>query len=242
MTVEERLHDYTIRLDEAVDEYSASSPRDLFEPTRVQHRERRHRRPKMVGAAAMAIGIAVLGTWWVRGSHNDVVISTSSTAATAPPPAASVTVPDLIGLNHASLTTLLHNLRLRATVTKKHSETVPSGQVFQQEPAAGATVRVHSVVRVLESNGPASSFDLLGGAPQDIKIDHVGDYVWTSRAVIPHLPDKYGTSYKVMGVADVQHERDTLVPVPGGFALRVSFTVVSFSPGASLNIPESTAQ
>jgi hypothetical protein len=241
VTVEERLRMYTTKLDKAVDDYSATSARDLLEPTRVQARGFRRRRPQLVGAA-LAVGIALFGAWWVRGSNSDVVISTNSTTATPPPSVASVTLPDLVGLDHTSFTTLLQALRLRATVTKKHSQTVPTGQVIEQEPSAGATVRSGSVVRVVESIGPASSFDLLGGAPVHIRFDHVGDYVWTSRAVIPHLPDTFGTSYKVVGTADVLRERDTLIAVPGGYALQVSFTVVSYSPGASLSIPESTAQ
>jgi len=88
---------------------------------------------------------------------------------------------------------------------------------------------------------PAGTYDLLGGK-RTIAIDHLGDYVWTSPIVVPHLPDKYSASHEVNGVADVRQERDRLVEVTGGWRLRITFTVVSFSPGANVTFDHATGE
>jgi hypothetical protein len=79
--------------------------------------------------------------------------------------------------------------------------------------------------------------DLVGSAPP-IAIDHVGKYTWTSAVVLPFTPDAFSASFQRGGTGTAVFFPPTgrLVKVPGGFSLRVTFTVRSFTGSPTLQI------
>jgi hypothetical protein len=79
--------------------------------------------------------------------------------------------------------------------------------------------------------------DLVGNAPP-IAVDHVGKYTWTSEVVLPFAPDAFNVSYHRggTGTSDISLPTGRLVTVPGGFSLRVTFTVRSFTGSPTLQI------
>ncbi len=71
-------------------------------------------------------------------------------------PAATVTVPNAVGLAQASAEAAISSAGLTVgTVTTQNSATVPAGNVISQNPAAGTSVAPGSAVDLVVSSGPA---------------------------------------------------------------------------------------
>ena len=70
----------------------------------------------------------------------------------------TVSVPDLTGLSttDAQATVVAQGLSLNVTTDTRFSDTVPNGNIAQQDPPAGAQVGRGSVIAVIRSRGPAS--------------------------------------------------------------------------------------
>ena len=67
-----------------------------------------------------------------------------------------VNVPDLVNLTQAAATTAITNAGLTVgTVNTANNDTVPSGEVISQNPAAGASVASGSAINITVSLGPA---------------------------------------------------------------------------------------
>jgi beta-lactam-binding protein with PASTA domain len=71
-----------------------------------------------------------------------------------PQPAANVTVPNVAGLAQADAESALRKANLEPVVLQNYSQSVPSGNVISQAPAAGASVAPGTQVTMLVSKGP----------------------------------------------------------------------------------------
>jgi beta-lactam-binding protein with PASTA domain len=71
-----------------------------------------------------------------------------------PQPAANVTVPNVTALSQADAESALRKANLEPDVLQNYSQTVPTGQVISQAPAAGASVAPGTQVTILVSKGP----------------------------------------------------------------------------------------
>ncbi len=71
-----------------------------------------------------------------------------------PQPAANVTVPNVAGLSQADAESALQKAGLDTVVLENYSQSVPSGQIISQAPAAGASVAPGTQVTLLVSKGP----------------------------------------------------------------------------------------
>jgi uncharacterized protein (TIGR03437 family) len=82
--------------------------------------------------------------------ENNIFITTNVTL-----PAATVAVPNVVGLAQAAASTAIQNASLAlGTVTNQASATIPSGSVISQNPAAGTQVAAGSTVALVVSTGP----------------------------------------------------------------------------------------
>jgi PASTA domain/PKD domain len=71
--------------------------------------------------------------------------------------AATVTVPDVVGLSQTAAQTAITGANLTVgTITQASSAAVPSGNVISQNPVAGATVAKNTAVALEISTGPAN--------------------------------------------------------------------------------------
>ncbi len=78
-----------------------------------------------------------------------------SFAAFAPLPVAQVQVPDVVGLAQAAAEAAITGATLSVgTVTNDYSPSVPAGDVISQNPAAGVTINIGSIVNLVVSLGP----------------------------------------------------------------------------------------
>ncbi len=71
-----------------------------------------------------------------------------------PQPAANVTVPNVSGLTQADAESALRKANLEPVLLQNYSQSVPSGNVISQAPAAGASVAPGTQVTILVSKGP----------------------------------------------------------------------------------------
>lgn len=78
-------------------------------------------------------------------------------------------------------------------------------------------------------------YDLVGDAPS-IPLNRTGVYTWTSSVVLPFAPNQFNFTSQLggAGTAQVTNLKDTLVPVKGGYSLRVTFTVNSVTGSPTL--------
>ncbi|MCL6106773.1 MAG: Stk1 family PASTA domain-containing Ser/Thr kinase [Actinobacteria bacterium] len=77
------------------------------------------------------------------------------TVSKGPQPPKQVTVPDVSGLNVSDAAARLHQAGLGlGTATQQFSDTVPSGEIISQDPAAGSAAKTGSSVDVVVSKGP----------------------------------------------------------------------------------------
>lgn len=72
-----------------------------------------------------------------------------------PEPAANVKVPDLAGLPQAQAKTRIQQAGLVSRVVEMYSETIPSGNVITQSPAAASSVAPGTTVAIVVSRGQA---------------------------------------------------------------------------------------
>jgi serine/threonine-protein kinase len=94
----------------------------------------------------LAIGtIPAAGNELQRGQRITLLISSG---------ARRVSVPSVIGEQQDAADTQLRDLGLIPNFENRSSD-APAGQVIAQDPAAGTTVRQHTAVTVVVSNGPA---------------------------------------------------------------------------------------
>ncbi|MGH8549812.1 MAG: PASTA domain-containing protein [Methylococcales bacterium] len=78
------------------------------------------------------------------------------TVLVVPSGPAPVSVPDVVGQTQAAAQTAITSAGLTVgTVTQQASNTVPSGSVIRQNPAAGTSVAAGSAVNLVVSSGPA---------------------------------------------------------------------------------------
>jgi len=107
--------------------------------------------------------------------------------------------------------------------------------------SAGATATTATAKISIVENGNAAHhdypYDLIGDA-RPIPVDHLGRYTWTSAVVVRFVPDAWNWSYRAggTGTAQITSPRDTLAQVPGGYSLRVTFTVISFTGSPTLQM------
>jgi serine/threonine-protein kinase len=98
--------------------------------------------------AVLAIAaLAVLGVLWGAGAFSDEEA-----------PAATVTVPDVVGMTEQAATNALADAGLRVgDIVQTPSDTSPAGTVAEQTPAAGSTVPEQTEVALQVSTGPSPS-------------------------------------------------------------------------------------
>lgn len=88
------------------------------------------------------------GTKAAKGSTVKIIISQGSETAK---------VPDVRGMSEADATAQLQASGFTVNTTTESSETVESGKVISQDPAAGKFADVDSVINLVISSGPAES-------------------------------------------------------------------------------------
>jgi serine/threonine-protein kinase len=65
-----------------------------------------------------------------------------------------VALPDVARMQESSATRILDRLGLPVSIQSRHSQTVPPGVVFVEEPFAGSTPPEGSTVTLVVSSGP----------------------------------------------------------------------------------------
>jgi eukaryotic-like serine/threonine-protein kinase len=107
-------------------------------------RPRERKRPSNTVKAGLAIGtVPAQGTQLQRGKTVTLLVSSG---------ARLVQVPSLVGEQEDIATSELRGLHLIPNVERQDSD-APQGQVIAQQPGAGGTVKQHTTVTVVVSNG-----------------------------------------------------------------------------------------
>ena len=123
-----------------------------------------HRRPSNTVSKGLAIGTQPgAGTSLQRGDPITLLISTGRR---------SVAVPSVIGLQQDVATSQMRRAGLIPNLEARQSD-APQGQVIAQVPAGGTTVKQHSTVTVVFSNGPGTTAvpNVVGESKQAAKGD-----------------------------------------------------------------------
>jgi len=134
--------------------------------------------PNVVGLSQAAASSAITGAGLTVGTvtsqnsatvpSGDVISQNPAAGASVAPNSAvdlvvsigpaNVSVPNVVGLSQAAASSAITGAGLAVgTVSVQNSDTVPSGDVISQNPAAGASVAPNSAVDLVVSIGPVST-------------------------------------------------------------------------------------
>jgi beta-lactam-binding protein with PASTA domain len=119
----------------------------------------------------------VSGTLVSSGSAVNLIVSLGP---------AAIVVPNVVGLTQATAeTNIVATGLVVGTITAQNDNTVPSGDVISQNPAAGAMANAGSAVNLVVSLGPASAFS------DEFNANSIGD--WSLRHIIEGTPAQFTT-------------------------------------------------
>ena len=139
---------------------------------------------------------------------------------------APVAVPNVVGLSQAAAETAITGAGLTVgTVTNQNSDTVPSGDVISQSPAAGASVAPGSAVALVVSSGagPGGGTGKIRGTVKDSSGSKVEGALVKVETPEPSTTTNKGGKYNLGGVPAGSH---TLTASKNGCAQDIPVIVV----------------